>query len=201
MTGAIDFYFDFSSPYAYLGSCLIEAVAEKHGRKVNWHPFMLGVAMRGEKTFPLTQYPLKGEYSRMDFDRTARLYGIPFNMPDEFPKLTLAASRGFLVIAKKDPEQAIIFAKRVFAAYFVDGKDISDKDLVADIAAEVGLDRDQFLKDIEGADVKEAFTQSVEDIVHNRKVFGAPFFIVDGEAFWGADRVSQLDRWLEVGGW
>ncbi|MCR9215222.1 MAG: 2-hydroxychromene-2-carboxylate isomerase [Proteobacteria bacterium] len=201
MTGAIDFYFDFSSPYAYLGSCLIETVAEKHGRKVNWHPFMLGVAMKGEKTFPLTQYPLKGEYSRMDFDRTARLYGIPFNMPDEFPKLTLAASRGFLIIAKKDPEQAITFAKKVFTAYFVDGKDISDKDLVADIAAGVGLDRDQFLKDIEGADVKEAFTQSVEDIVHNRKVFGAPFFIVDGEAFWGADRVSQLDRWLEVGGW
>ncbi len=201
MTGTIDFYFDFSSPYAYLGSCLIEAVAEKHGRKVNWHPFMLGVAMRGEKTFPLTQYPLKGEYSRMDFDRTARLHGIPFNMPDEFPKLTLAASRGFLVIAAKDPEQAIDFAKKVFRAYFVDGQDISDKELVADIAAETGFDRQQFLEDVESAEVKEAFKQSVEDIVHSRKVFGAPYFIADGEAFWGADRVSQLDRWLEVGGW
>src|SRR5690606_42024576 len=78
MAGPIDFYFDFSSPYAYLGSHLIEPVAAKHGRELLWHPFMLGIAMKGEKTFPLTEYPMKGDYSRMDFERTARYHNIPF---------------------------------------------------------------------------------------------------------------------------
>ena len=145
MSESIDFYFDFSSPYAYLGSHLIEPVAQKHGREVNWHPFMLGVAMKGEKTFPLTQYPLKGDYSRMDFDRTARYHNIPFIMPDEFPKVTLAASRGFLWLTDRDREQAVDFAKSVYAAYFVEGKDISDPDIVAAIAADAGADRTAFL--------------------------------------------------------
>ena len=201
MSGPIDFYFDFSSPYAYLGSHLIEPVAKKHGREVNWHPFMLGVAMKGEKTFPLTEYPLKGDYSRMDFDRTARYHNIPFIMPDDFPKVTLAASRGFLWISKNDRAQVIEFARAVYAAYFVEGKDISDPEIVADIASGVGAGRSAFLAAIQDPEVKEAFKKSVEEIVFDRKVFGAPFFIVDGQSFWGADRVAQLDEWLTTGGW
>ncbi|MZR31153.1 2-hydroxychromene-2-carboxylate isomerase [Sneathiella litorea] len=201
MSEDIDFYFDFSSPYAYLGSYLIEPVAAKHGRKINWHPFMLGVAMQGEKSFPLTQYPLKGDYSRMDFERTARYHKIPFAMPTDFPKVTLGASRGFLWISREDPEKAVTFAKKVFAAYFVSGKDISDIEIVADIAGEVGVDRDAFKTAVQDAEIKAAFKASVEDIVFNRKVFGAPFFIVEGERFWGADRVGQLDEWLTRGGW
>ncbi|MEX1036452.1 MAG: 2-hydroxychromene-2-carboxylate isomerase [Sneathiella sp.] len=201
MSGPIDFYFDFSSPYAYLGSHLIEPVAKRHGREVNWHPFMLGVAMKGEKTFPLTQYPLKGDYSRMDFDRTARYHTIPFIMPDDFPKVTLAASRGFLWISKNDRARAVEFARVVYAAYFVEGLDISDPEEVADIAATSGVDRAAFLSAVQDPQVKEAFRKSVEEIVFEKKVFGAPFFIVDGQAFWGADRVAQLDEWLTTGGW
>lgn len=201
MPTPIDFYFDFSSPYAYLGSHLIGPVALKHGREVHWHPFMLGVAMKGEKTFPLTQYPKKGEYSRMDFDRTARRHKIPFNMPADFPKATLAASRGFLLITKDDPAKAIAFARQIFETYFVDNKDISDPELVADIAADCGAGRSTFLEAIQSPAVKEAFKNSVEDIVSGKKVFGAPYFVVDGQAFWGADRVGQLDDWLTEGGW
>ncbi|PHQ66551.1 MAG: 2-hydroxychromene-2-carboxylate isomerase [Sneathiella sp.] len=201
MSKIIDFYFDFSSPYAYLGSHLIEAVAEKHDRVVEWHPFMLGVAMKGERTFPLTEYPLKGDYSRMDFDRTARRHKIPFQMPVDFPKATLAAARGFLWISGQNTQLAVTFAKAVFTAYFVYGRDISDINLVADIAKDTGADRAAFIDAVQSDPVKAAFKQSVEDIVGNKKVFGAPYFIVDGEAFWGADRISQLDEWLTEGGW
>ncbi|MEH6527487.1 MAG: 2-hydroxychromene-2-carboxylate isomerase [Sneathiella sp.] len=197
----IDFYFDFSSPYAYLGSHLIGPVAKKHGRDVQWHPFMLGVAMKGEKTFPLTQYPKKGEYSRIDFDRTARRHNIPFNMPTDFPKATLAASRGYLWIAQDDEAVAVAFAQKVFAAYFAENHDISDPEIVADIASDCGVDRSAFLEAIQSPAIKDAFKNSVEEIVSGKKVFGAPYFVVDGEAFWGADRVGQLDDWLAEGGW
>lgn len=201
MAGPIDFYFDFSSPYAYLGSHLIEPVAVKHGRELLWHPFMLGIAMKGEKTFPLTEYPMKGDYSRMDFERTARYHNIPFVMPAAFPKLTLAAARGFLWIERQNPARAVAFAKAVFAAYFAHGRDIADPAVVADIAASSGVDREAFAAAIEEPEIKRAFTASVEDTVFEKKVFGAPFFIVEGERFWGADRVAQLNEWLTRGGW
>ncbi|MCG8491127.1 MAG: 2-hydroxychromene-2-carboxylate isomerase [Sneathiellales bacterium] len=201
MAQPIDFYFDFSSPYAYLASVMIEPVAEKHGRQVNWHSFMLGVAFKGENTGPLTVYPKKGEYSRLDFDRTARKYGIPFNMPEEFPKITLAASRAFFWLSSQGNEKAVPFAKAVFAAYFVDGQDVSDPQIVKQIGARIGLDPEELQTVFSSDDVKAAYKASVEDIVENKKVFGAPYMIVDGEPFWGADRVVQVDEWLQTGGW
>ncbi|MEP4193225.1 MAG: 2-hydroxychromene-2-carboxylate isomerase, partial [Sneathiella sp.] len=193
MSEPIHFYFDFSSPYAYLGSVMIEEVAEKHTRDVHWHSFMLGAAFKGENTGPLTVYPRKGEYSRLDFDRTARKYKIPFEMPIEFPKLTLAASRGFFWLWQQDPEQAKAFAKAVFSAYFVDGQDISDASVILAIAEESGANVNTLEAAFNSSDVKAAYKASVEEIVDHKKIFGAPFFIVDEEPFWGADRVVQID--------
>jgi len=69
VSDTIDFYFDFSSPYGYLGSTRIEAVAQKHNRTVNWHPILLGAIFKVSGQAPLTTYPLKGDYAMRDFDR------------------------------------------------------------------------------------------------------------------------------------
>lgn len=201
MAAPIDFYFDFSSPYAYLGSEMIEVVAKKHGREVSWHSFMLGAAFKQENTGPLTFYPRKGDYSKLDFDRTARKHSIPFNMPAEFPKKTLAASRGFFWLSKQDEEKAKQFAMAVFAAYFVEGRDISDVAVILEIVKSLGLDDAAFGEAIQQDALKQAYKESVDEIVNEKKVFGAPYFIVNGEPFWGADRVVQIDEWLTTGGW
>ncbi|MEH6404492.1 MAG: 2-hydroxychromene-2-carboxylate isomerase [Sneathiella sp.] len=201
MSEIIEFYFDFSSPYAYLGSKMIEAVAEKHGRTVEWRSFMLGTAFKGENTGPLTIYPRKGEYSLLDFDRTARKYDIPFNMPSEFPKLTILASRGFYWLCGKNTDLAKEFAQAVFAAYFVEGQDISSTEVILDIVRKLPIDEDVFSEAVQDKDLKDAYKTSVVEIVDEKKVFGAPFFIVDGEPFWGADRIVQIDEWLSTGGW
>ncbi|WP_169544762.1 2-hydroxychromene-2-carboxylate isomerase [Sneathiella aquimaris] len=201
MLAPIDFYFDFSSPYAYLGSHMIEDVAAKHARTVNWHAFMLGIAFKNEKTAPLTFYPRKGEYSRMDFARTARKYDIPFSMPDDFPKNTIAASRAFFYLNKLDPLLAKTFGKTVFQAYFVQGLDISDTAVVLELARECGIDVEALELSMQSAALKDEFKMSVNEIIEEKKVFGAPFFVVDGEPFWGADRVVQVGEWLETGGW
>jgi len=86
MAAPIDFYFDFSSPYGYLASQKIEALAAKYGRTVEWHPVLLGVVFKETGASPLTMVPLKGEYSRRDFERSARFHGIAgFRMPPKFP--------------------------------------------------------------------------------------------------------------------
>ncbi|HQU50759.1 MAG TPA: DsbA family protein, partial [Casimicrobiaceae bacterium] len=80
--GALEFWFDFSSPYAFLASHRIEALAARHGRAVDWRPMLLGAAFKVAGTAPLTDVPMKGDYSRRDFVRSARFHGIEgFRMP------------------------------------------------------------------------------------------------------------------------
>src|SRR5262252_3324553 len=85
MPDPIEFYFGFSSPYGYLASTRIDALAEKHGRAVTWRPFLLGAAFKATGQQPLVEQPLRGPYHRRDFARSARLAGVPFRLPEPFP--------------------------------------------------------------------------------------------------------------------
>ena len=106
MADAIDFYFDFSSPYGYLASTQIDTLAVKHGRVVNWRPFLLGVAFKTTGQRPLPEQPLRGPYSLRDFDRSARLLGVPFRLPEPFPFPSLAACRAFYWLEDSDEAKA-----------------------------------------------------------------------------------------------
>jgi 2-hydroxychromene-2-carboxylate isomerase len=88
MPSPIDFYFDFSSPYGYLAAEMIEALGQRCGRPVNWHPMLLGVVFKTTGGQPLTMAPMKGPYSERDMRRSAAFYGVPFNMPSVFPIAT-----------------------------------------------------------------------------------------------------------------
>lgn len=201
MAAPLEFYFDFSSPYGYIGAMRIDQIAAKHGRAVEWKPMLLGAVFKVAGSQPLTQYPLKGDYSTKDFARSAREHNIPFNMPKTFPLPTQAAARGVYWLQQTAPDKAVGFIKVVYTAYFVEGKDISSPDLVSDIAASLGVDRAAFLQGIESADIKGKLRNETEEAIHKRGVFGSPFTFVDGEGFWGADRLDMVDRWLARGGW
>src|SRR5690606_28310302 len=85
MSAPIDFYFDFSSPYGYLASTRIDAIAARHGRSVDWHPILLGAVFKATGGAPLASIPLKGPYSERDMARSARLMEVPFRLPSRFP--------------------------------------------------------------------------------------------------------------------
>jgi 2-hydroxychromene-2-carboxylate isomerase len=187
MAAPIDFYFDFSSPYGYFAAEKIEPFAAKHGRSVTWRPTMLGAVFKVTGGKPLPEWPLKGEYSKRDMARSARFLGLPFKLPPQFPVGTVSACRAFYA-SPKDKQPAL--AKALYSAYFVDGVNIGETDNVLKIAASLGLKpdlNDQALKDKTKAEVEASIS---------RGVFGSPYFIVDGEAFWGIDRLDQLERWL-----
>jgi 2-hydroxychromene-2-carboxylate isomerase len=188
MKPALDFYFDFSSPYGYLAAQKIEPLAARYGRGVTWRPMLLGAAFKATGAAPLPQVPLKGAYSIRDFARSARFHGIAFNLPQPFPVSTLAACRAFYSL--KDENQAVQLAKALFKAYFVEGVNIGEPDNVVKIAASLGLSpniNDQTVKDTTRGEVDAAVA---------RGVFGSPYVVVDGEPFWGMDRFDQLERWL-----
>ena len=102
MSGSIDFYFDFSSPYGYLAAERIDGIAERHGRTVAWRPFLLGAVFQRIGGSPLVDQPMKGPYSRHDMLRSARLHGIAFSVPDNFPVNSIAACRAFYWLAESD---------------------------------------------------------------------------------------------------
>ena len=200
MAAPIDFYFDFSSPYGYLASQKIEALAAKHGRAVDWRPMLLGVAFKQVGTAPLTQYPLKGEYSKHDMERSARFHGLAgFRIPSRFPIPTQGAARIVLWQKRIDAMRAARFARAFFRAYWVDDVDISAPEAAAAVAAREGVDADAARAAIEDPAIKEALKREVDGAIA-RGVFGSPFVFVDGEPFWGLDRFDQIDKWLATGG-
>ena len=200
MAQTLDFYFDFYSPYGYLAHYKIDAIAERYGRTVNWHAILLGPAFKAVGSKPLLEIPMVGEYSAHDFARTARLEGVPFVMPATFPGATLAAGRAFYWLQDQDPELAKRFAKAAYQAAFAEGRDLLQLDTIKAVAQSVGVDANTLEVAIQTEAVKERFKTTVQASL-DKGVFGSPFVIVDGEHFWGNDRMAQVEQWLARGGW
>jgi len=196
----IDFWFDFSSPYGYLMAEKIDAVAARHGRKVRWHPVLLGVIFQATGSRPPADgVSSKGTYMMHDFHRSARFMGIPYNPPSRFPLPTQNAARAYYWLHGQDCALARRFAHAVYRAFFVDDLDISSPDTVLDIAAGLGVDRQQLVTALQAPEVKARLKDEV-DAALAAGVFGSPHVVIDGEAFFGADRLPQIERWLETGG-
>ena len=200
MPAPIGFWFDFSSPYGYIAAELIDALAARHGREVDWHPILLGPIFKAVGTAPLAQLPIKGEYSKHDFARTARLHKVPFRLPESFPIGTQAAARAFYLIADEDAARAREFARRTYRAYFAEGRDIANPSVVLEIAAAVGADATGLAQSLASDTIKERVRKEVDDAMRSG-VFGSPYLLVDGEPFWGVDRLPMVEEWLRTGGW
>ncbi len=199
MSEPIEFYFDFSSPYSYIASEVIDGLAEKYGRKVKWRPMLLGVVFQKTGQPLLVNVPLKGEYSLRDFARSARYHGVPFKFPAKFPLSTVSAARAYYWLHGQDCQKARDFARAVFRAYWVNGRDVSDLAVLQEIAASLGVDRDALAAGMVTPEIKERLKVETDTAIA-RGMCGAPYFVVDGEPFWGADRLPQIEKWLQTGG-
>lgn len=203
---AVAFWFDFSSPYSYVASEWIEALAARHGRAVSWRAMLLGVTFQAAELRSPVSHPLKREYSARDFARSARFEGVPLAFPRKFPQPTQNAARVFWWLhdgdaaMPGDPERAAAWAHAGLRALFArDGEtDLADPAQLRALVVEFGLDpaaaeaawNDPRWKDR----LKAACSEAVA-----LEIFGAPTVVVDGEPFWGNDRKPQIERWLASG--
>ena len=200
MADPIDFYFDFSSPYGYLASQVIDELAASHGRTVIWRPFLLGAVFKQTGSAPLVSIPLKGEYAKRDLPRTARLMNLPLDMTPDFPFMSVAACRAFYWLCDRDRETANALAKRLLRAAFGEARSIAKAESVIEFASEFDLDTAELGAALQDPAVKERLRQEVDAAIE-RGVFGSPYIFVDGEPFWGVDHLPQVERWMETGGW
>lgn len=196
---AIQFYFDFSSPYSYIASEWIASVAARHGRRVQWHAILLGVLFQAAELKPPVAHPLKREYALRDFERSAHFAGLPYRQPGAFPIPTQHAARVFWWLHEtQGADAAVAWAHAGLRAYFTRGVALNDVPALKALAAESGLDADA----AEAAWGDERWKQRLRaenEAAVAAGVFGAPYFIVDGEPFWGQDRQPQIERWLASG--
>ena len=200
MSDSLDFYFDFSSPYGYLASERIDGLAAKHGRGVTWRPMLLGAVFQKIGGSPLVNQPMKGPYSQHDMLRSARLHGITFNVPDNFPVNSIAACRAYYWLADGDAGTARDFAQALYRGYFVENRDLSQPETVVAAAQALGVDGDALVAAVQDQAIKDRL-RAENDAALDRGVFGSPTVFVGDEMFWGHDRLEMIDRWLETGGW
>ncbi len=198
MAAPIAFYFDFSSPYSYIASEWIEALAARRGRTVRWHAILLGATFQAADLKPPVSYPIKREYTLRDFARSAAFAGVPYRQPANFPVSTRNAARLFWWLHDKRDATACHWARHCLRAYFARGVDPSDPVALRQLAVEFGLDGDA-AEAVWSDPANKARLKSVNEAAIAAGVFGAPSFIIDGELFFGNDRRAQIERWLQSG--
>jgi 2-hydroxychromene-2-carboxylate isomerase len=161
---------------------------------------MLGAAFKETGSRALMHTPLTGPYLLHDAPRFARLLGVPFEMPPVMPANSLAASRAVVWLQADNPVLAKRLAKALHHAHWGLGGDIGTPEQVAEIARTLGIDREVLLAAVADQRIKDRLKEQTQASIE-RGVFGSPFILVDGEPFWGADRLNQVERWLADGGW
>ncbi len=201
MTAPIDFFFDPISPFSYLATTKIDALAAAHGRTVIWRPTLVGITIlkvMGLKPVPET--PLKSVYFWHDVERLAAIFGVPLRRHGLKGINSLAACRAFLWLEQRDAEEAKALVRRLSSKLWTEALDITPAETVVAEARALGIDTDGMAAAISSPEMKERLSQAVEHAVA-KNVFGVPFFIADGEPLWGCDRMWMLDHWLGHGAW
>ena len=196
----LKFYFDFISPYGYFAALRIEALAACHGRTVDWSSMLLGVSVlkvMGLK--PLMETPLKSDYVRNDVLRYARRHGIVLGRDlDAQPMNPLACGRAFHWTKRHHPWLAAPLALALLEAYWRDGVDLSTPQSLALVKLPEGLAAAELVEGAAGAEAAGLLREAVDDSL-KAGVFGSPTVVVDGEMFWGVDRLDEVDYWLTTG--
>ena len=198
------FYFDFISPFGFLASLRIDALAARYGREAEWRSMLTGISVlkvMGLKPIPET--PLKGPYALRDAERYCRRHGIALSPPlgpGRIQSRPLAAGRAFHWLRRHDPERAKPVARKLLRAHWQEGVDIGTPETVADIAGTEGVDRAALAAGFDSGQAALLLRAAVEESLEEG-VFGSPFFIVDGEPFFGLEKMELLEEWLATGGW
>jgi 2-hydroxychromene-2-carboxylate isomerase len=202
----LHFYFDFISPFGYFASLRIDALAARHGRTVQWHPMLLGVSvMKVMGLKPLLDTPLKGPYTANDVRRHARLHGITLGRAPDAPMMNpLTAGRAFAWAKRHHPDTAKALAQAMLHAYWHDGLDLSEPATLLTIVlpddVSAAFPVTELVAAVQSAEAVQLLRDAVDASLKSG-VFGSPTVVVDGEMFWGVDKLEQVEIWLDRGGW
>jgi 2-hydroxychromene-2-carboxylate isomerase len=191
MNTPVRFYFDFASPYAYFALRPLQALAKQHGRKVECRPMLLWAVLKVHGIAAPLDAPAKRAYFMADMVRSAAFHDTPYRHPAKLPVSSHLAARLYYAVVEQRPEAAPALVHEIFDAYFGRGEDITIADVLYALAMAQGLDLNAAREAMDGQIGRQRVAEAV-DLAIADKVCGSPFVIVDGEGFFGADRLPQV---------
>lgn len=192
---SIEFYFDFTSPYAYLAHCRLPAIADANGFTIDYVPIDLKAAKLaiGNDGPANIQLPVKMRYIFADLTRWADRYGAPFKVGKDASFASERANIGTLHAIERG--QACEYVTAVWHASFGSGGSLGSDDLLRDVAGRMGWEPDDLLDFIESDAGREAYAE-VNKRAQAKGVFGVPTMIVGETMWWGNDRLDFLENHL-----
>lgn len=198
----VDFFYDFSCPYAYLAHTQIEALCARAGAELVWRPMLLGGVFKAVGTVQVpfaSMIPTKARHNAFDMMRWAEHFDVPLTTPPTHPSRTVLALRATLAADAEIPRAS----KAIFAAYWARGRDVAEPAVVREALDGAGLDGAGLVARAEDPAIRaDLRARTDEAIAHG--IFGAPAFVVTapgvaGDLFWGQDRLDFVEKAL--GGW
>lgn len=196
MTRSIEFFFDYGSPYSYLADTQLPALAQRCDAELVHRPFLLGGVFKatGNQSPAVETVDAKRAYGGATMRRTVARYVVPFARNPHFPINTLALMR--LCVAAQREGVFAEFHRTVYPAFWVDGKDLGDVTVIADVLTRGGVDAAKLTERAAHDDVKAELRANTDEAV-SRGAFGAPTCFLGDEMFFGADHLSFLEEALE----
>jgi 2-hydroxychromene-2-carboxylate isomerase len=194
---AIYYYFTLLSPWAYLGHRVLLDLAAEHGAELRYRPVMLAKVFENSGAVPLAQRPkARQDYRFLELQRWRAKRGVPLNLkPRHFPTNPSLADRTVLALvdAGRDPGDMV---EAVFRACWVEDRDIADRDVLADLLAAGGHEAERTLEAAESEAMQQTYANNTAEAVRLNAI-GSPTYVLNGEVFWGQDRLDLLGDALE----
>ena len=194
MSKKVEFFFDVGSPASYLAWTQLESIAQRTNAKIIWRPMLLGAVFQATGNASPAAVPAKGAYMLKDLQHFSNIYGVPFNFNPFFPLNTMHLMRGATAYLEEPEFQAYLVA--IFNALWSEQLNMESPEVVAEVLTKAGIDVTDFMARISETEVKERLKDTTEEAVA-RGVFGAPSFFVNGEMFFGQDRLSFVETALK----
>lgn len=195
----ITFYFDFNSTFSYIAIHKIDELATKYGRDVDWRVISLGHLFQTQSIIPPPTIPAKFKYLARDFARSCEFAGLPSGLPPNFPPDVKFSRLMFWSLKAENDALARTFAKTISMAIFGRGEEVVTPEQIAHVCRDIpGITVDRIKASAADSAAKRSVITALEAAIADGMV-GAPYFVLDGEPFWGADRMDQLERRLAQG--
>ncbi len=189
----LEFFYDFVSPYSYLASTRVEAVAARTGATIRWRPFVLGGVFKATSNHAPIEIPAKAKHMLLDLDRWSRRLGVPLKFPEAFPFNPILSLR--TALAAEAVGKLVPATHAIYRARWADQRDIADPAVLAAVLTEAGLDGAALVA--AAPSYKEALLKQTQEAI-DRGAFGAPLFFVGEQLFVGNDRLDFVEEALKA---
>jgi 2-hydroxychromene-2-carboxylate isomerase len=199
MTRSIDYYFSMQSPWAYIGDALFREVVATHGVTVVHKPLILVELFNETGGLPLLKrHPARQKYRMLELQRWRDKRGLNFHLKPKHWPFNSRLADGFVMAAAESGLDPDGFLRLAFPAIWESERDLADPATIKELGDKAGLPSDQLLARAADDAISAIYEQNRQDALE-AGVFGAPGYVLDGEVFWGQDRIELLADALNSG--